>query len=174
MTKTQATRALRDALADLYGTRNDAERVVADADLNLATIAFTEKAINNWHNILSEADKQQKVVEILAIALAEYPANAPLRQASQAYLAATGQRLPGAIVDPAGQTAYPSGQDAGQDDSAEQQTLRELLARHQRNLQLLRGKKAVYGAGEEPLSLLNQIDHEEQEIARIKAELQKR
>jgi hypothetical protein len=45
------------------------------------------------------------------------------------------------------------------------------LAQHQRNLARLRAQKAVYAAGEEPLSLLNQIDVEEREIARVQAEL---
>jgi hypothetical protein len=34
-----------------------------------------------------------------------------------------------------------------------------------------RAKKAVYAAGEEPLSLLDQIDHEEQGIQHIQEEL---
>jgi hypothetical protein len=51
-------------------------------------------------------------------------------------------------------------------------TLQQLLAQHRRNLLRLQSKKAVYAAGEEPLSLLNQIEHEEQEIGRIQAELQ--
>jgi hypothetical protein len=55
----------------------------------------------------------------------------------------------------------------------EQRTALEAeLAQHQRNLTRLRAKKAVYAAGEEPLSLLNQIEHEEGEIERVKAELE--
>lgn len=49
--------------------------------------------------------------------------------------------------------------------------LQDLLAQHQRNLLRLQQKKAIYAAGEEPLSLLNQIEHEEGEIARVKARL---
>lgn len=56
--------------------------------------------------------------------------------------------------------------------STEQHTwLEKELAQHKRNLALLRSKKAVYAAGEEPLNLLNQIDHEEREIQRIQTEL---
>lgn len=49
--------------------------------------------------------------------------------------------------------------------------LEEELKAHQRNLARLRGKKAVYAAGEEPLSLLNQIEAEETEIQRIQQAL---
>jgi len=49
--------------------------------------------------------------------------------------------------------------------------LEQELAQHQRNLNRLRAKKAVYAAGEEPLSLLNQIDAEFREIERVKTEL---
>ena len=55
--------------------------------------------------------------------------------------------------------------------SEQREMLERELAQHQRNLTRLRAKKAVYASGEEPLSLLNQIDHEEQEIRRVEAEL---
>lgn len=164
MTKTQAISALRDALAELYPLQDDARRITADAALKLTAIAFNDKAVNNWHNILSEADKHQKVGQLIAIALTEFPNYVPLQLASQAYLAVTGQTLPNSASAPA---------HAASKDAAAQQALQNLLTRHQRNLQRLEDKKAVYGLGEEPLSLLNQIDHEEQEIARIQAELQK-
>lgn len=51
------------------------------------------------------------------------------------------------------------------------QALHELLARYERNLHLLRRKKAVYAEGEEPLSLLNQIDMEEKKIHELKQQL---
>jgi hypothetical protein len=44
------------------------------------------------------------------------------------------------------------------------------LAQHKRTLNLLRSKKAVFARGEEPAYLLTQIEHEEMEIERIKAE----
>jgi hypothetical protein len=48
------------------------------------------------------------------------------------------------------------------------------LAQHRRNLALLRQKQAVYAQGEAPLYLLNQLEHEEQVIERIQAELARR
>jgi hypothetical protein len=49
--------------------------------------------------------------------------------------------------------------------------LEELLAIHQRSLHHLRKQKAVFAIGEEPLRLITQIEHEEREIERVKAEL---
>ncbi len=49
--------------------------------------------------------------------------------------------------------------------------LEQELSQYQRNLARLRSKKAVYAAGEEPLSLLNQIEIVERDIQRIEAEL---
>lgn len=49
--------------------------------------------------------------------------------------------------------------------------LQSMLAQHRRNLQLLQRQKANFGAGEEPLRLLNQIVAEEEEIGKIEREL---
>lgn len=57
------------------------------------------------------------------------------------------------------------------DPSPEQAFLQTLLAQHRRNLQRLREQKATFGAGEEPLRLLNQIDAETAEIAKIEEQL---
>jgi hypothetical protein len=57
------------------------------------------------------------------------------------------------------------------DPGEQRELLEQELAQHQRNLARLRAKKAVYAAGEEPLSLLNQIDAEMREIQRVEAEL---
>jgi hypothetical protein len=47
----------------------------------------------------------------------------------------------------------------------------QLLNMHWRNLYKLREQAAIYGAGEVPLRLLNQIESEEQEIQRLQAQL---
>lgn len=74
---------LRDILADLYLIPSDARRVVEDAGLNPAFIAFDSRAITNWHNILREADKHNKVPDIVAVAHREYPTNEWLAAAQQ-------------------------------------------------------------------------------------------
>jgi len=77
---------LRHILASLYLTPQDANRVAVQAGLDPRFIAFDDKAINTWHNVLSEAHKRNKVAAIVDIAGQEYPENellAELFQASQ-------------------------------------------------------------------------------------------
>jgi hypothetical protein len=75
---------LREILARLYPVERDARRVVEDAGLNPAHIAFDSKAITNWFSILEEARKHSgKVEAILAVALEEYPENEGLQRAAQ-------------------------------------------------------------------------------------------
>jgi hypothetical protein len=56
--------------------------------------------------------------------------------------------------------------------AAQREMLQQELVQHEHNLRRLRAQKAIYAAGEEPLHLLNQIDHEVAEIQRLEAELQ--
>jgi hypothetical protein len=53
----------------------------------------------------------------------------------------------------------------------ERQQLRALLDKRRRNLYKLEDQRATYAAGEEPLQLLNRIEREEDEIARLKARI---
>jgi hypothetical protein len=79
---------LRDVLAGLYPTVQDARRVVGDAGLNPAFIAFDPKAINNWFNILKEAQKHSRVRSIIEVAHHDYPENEWLALAKQGNLPA--------------------------------------------------------------------------------------
>lgn len=63
------------------------------------------------------------------------------------------------------------GSGAGQTTDVRRAALQSELQQHERNLTRLQAQKAVYALGEEPLRLLNQIEHEEQEIERIQREL---
>ena len=49
--------------------------------------------------------------------------------------------------------------------------LREQLLQHTRNLNRLQEQLAIYGAGEQPLRLLNQIEAEREKIEAIEAQL---
>ena len=77
--------ALRDILAGLYPDETSARRVVDDAGLDPALISFSSHARNNWHGILAEADKQDKVDDLLTVAFKEYEENAELQDTWQAY-----------------------------------------------------------------------------------------
>ena len=52
MNNPTAFRALRAVLATNYPTQEDARRVVAEAGLDQAYFQFSDKAVNNWHNLL--------------------------------------------------------------------------------------------------------------------------
>lgn len=69
---------LRDLLADLYPTAQDARRVVEEAGLPPARIAFESTAVNTWHSILREAGKRQMVQTIIDVAQRDYPQVVPL------------------------------------------------------------------------------------------------
>jgi len=56
-------------------------------------------------------------------------------------------------------------------EPTELESLKRRLAAHKRNLLKLQEQRATYAAGEEPLHLLNQIEHEEREIEAIWAKL---
>jgi hypothetical protein len=73
MTRNIALTKLRDLLASLYSRRSDSERIAKDAGLDTKLIAFDDKAINNWSNILEEACRHDKVQAIINIARKEYP-----------------------------------------------------------------------------------------------------
>jgi V8-like Glu-specific endopeptidase len=80
---------LRDVLAGLYPTVNDSRRVIEDAGLNPVYISFDNKAINNWQNILREAQRRDKVQNIIEVARSDYPENDWLVLAQQGNLLAT-------------------------------------------------------------------------------------
>ena len=73
MTEKPTRANLRKMLADLYPEVDDSQRVVADAGLDSTYITFKNKAINNWFNILQEAEKHNKVQAIIKVARGNYP-----------------------------------------------------------------------------------------------------
>ncbi len=86
MSKLAALAPLRDLLVDLYPTRDGSYRLVDEAGLRRAHIAFENAAIDNWQNILVEAHRRSRVGAVVAIAQGEYPEQAEALQASlQAY-----------------------------------------------------------------------------------------
>ena len=50
--------------------------------------------------------------------------------------------------------------------------LRKILRIHERNLARFEQNVAMYALGAAPIHLLNQMDHEKEEIARIKAQIE--
>lgn len=76
---------LRKTLSHLYFTEADIRRVLHDADIYAGQISFTGSAENIWHSLLTEADKQHQVVQLLSVAATDYPKNEELQAVIQVY-----------------------------------------------------------------------------------------
>ncbi|MDP2160844.1 MAG: trypsin-like peptidase domain-containing protein [Flavobacterium sp.] len=64
---------LRDILIDLYPDKEDGKLMVDMVDLPKGFVAFSDKSRTNWHNILIEANKRDKVKDIVQIAVDDFP-----------------------------------------------------------------------------------------------------
>lgn len=76
--------ALNYVLADLYPFQADSVRIVNEAGLRPAFISFNNKAIDNWHSILTEADKTDHILDLIHAVRRDYPENPILIQATDA------------------------------------------------------------------------------------------
>lgn len=74
---------VRAVVAELYPREVEQRRVVAEAGLRQAAIAFDAGADNSWFNILAYAEKQHRVDAIMEIVLAENPDNELLARAQE-------------------------------------------------------------------------------------------
>ena len=72
---------LRDALAGSYFDKRDIVRVAQEAGLKPQFLNLDGKPITVWQEVLREAQKHGIVVDIVRVALKEYPANDVLRRA---------------------------------------------------------------------------------------------
>lgn len=78
-----ALRQLRNVLADLYSDKSSAARVAEDAGLPIVTIAVSDRAVDNWHAILREAQKHDRLTALLNVVREEYGSNRDLAAAIQ-------------------------------------------------------------------------------------------
>ncbi len=76
MSKARALADLRNLLVDLYPTEQSSRRVVDEAGLPHGHVAFQDAAIDNWHAILEEADRHDRVGAVVAVAKGEYDQHA--------------------------------------------------------------------------------------------------
>lgn len=66
---------LNDVLANLLPFREDLLPLLAAAGISPANIRFDTKAINNWHSILDEADKTNRLDALVEELIRRYPNN---------------------------------------------------------------------------------------------------
>lgn len=64
---------LINLLADLYGTQGQSRRVVEGAEIPPGFIEFKDNARENWHNIVNEAKKRNKITDMVSFVCEEYP-----------------------------------------------------------------------------------------------------
>lgn len=83
MSTSAALRELCDVLAYLYPEKTSASRVAEDAGLSMALVALNDRAIDNWHTIVQEAKKQDRLAQLLAVVDEDYGNNPQLRAVSQ-------------------------------------------------------------------------------------------
>ena len=81
--------ALRDVLATLYPTDDDARRIAAEAQMPARRVKFSGQAVTTWHSLLQEASLQGMVPAIIDVTRSpnEFPRNKELVEAADAYLA---------------------------------------------------------------------------------------
>ena len=71
---------LRRVLAELYPDIASTNIFMAEAALDASWVPAEASPRNRWHSILSEAEKNNKIAQALAVATADYPNNAELSQ----------------------------------------------------------------------------------------------
>jgi V8-like Glu-specific endopeptidase len=79
---------LRNVLAGLYWSHEEARRIIIEVGMNPAFIGFSNKSINTWTNILEYAGHQKKVPGVISKAREEYPRDKSLALAEQGLLLA--------------------------------------------------------------------------------------
>ena len=72
---------LRNVLAAYYPDVESARRIAEQAGLSLDRIRFSALAVNNWHAVLAEAQKQDQMQALIEVVKTEYGASKDLRHA---------------------------------------------------------------------------------------------
>lgn len=65
-------------LAELYRDRASVERVAVEAGIDVSRLSSAAKPADAWALLLSEAEHQQKLPDVVRVALREYPQYPPL------------------------------------------------------------------------------------------------
>ena len=72
-------RQLCALFAELYPDKASAVRVAEDAGIPIGMVALSDVALDNWHEILKEAQKRDRLAALLAVVEEEYGENQKLR-----------------------------------------------------------------------------------------------
>lgn len=99
---------LRSLLADLYPDTDLARMVAADAGLTLSRIKFNARADLNWAAILSEAEKANRLDQLVEVVQAEYGDNPDFQAFYQTYRASAPAGTPPAQTPGSSAPAAPA------------------------------------------------------------------
>jgi hypothetical protein len=72
---------LRNCLAKLYPDEQSIRRIAADAGLDASYMTFNSTALNNWHSVLTEANKFTQLPALLGVVEREYGDNHEFQKA---------------------------------------------------------------------------------------------
>jgi hypothetical protein len=78
-------KALRDVMVKLYPTAQMANLVVAQAGLNAQLIDFGGPPVQFWHAILTVADNNSQLQDVITTARNQFPKNQELLDAEQLF-----------------------------------------------------------------------------------------
>ena len=81
--------ALRACLMNLYPETASARRVAEQAGLSLQRVAMSGRAVDTWHAILTEAERNDQIPDLIAVAHSEYPNNLELQACMKTHLVPT-------------------------------------------------------------------------------------
>lgn len=70
-------------LADLYPITSESYKIVDYANLKKTHISFKDRSIDNWYAILSEADKNNQVLDVINAVRQDYPEHPTVRWIAQ-------------------------------------------------------------------------------------------
>lgn len=76
---------LRNILTNLYPDEPSIRRLTADAGVDLSRVVLNSAATNNWHAILTEMEKNNRVDILLSVVEHEYGSNQAFLQACETY-----------------------------------------------------------------------------------------
>ena len=79
-------RSLRNALSNLYSDPDDALRIGTDADLDIRRIDYSGSAYEFWQATLAEAEKSGRLLDLINVAVGEYPEHSDLLLAAATYV----------------------------------------------------------------------------------------
>lgn len=85
MDNKQVLADLRNTLAKIYHDPVSVRRIVHDAGLESKMIDFNGPSVNNWNNVLLQAQKMDKLDALLSVVSSEYSGHIELKKAVSAY-----------------------------------------------------------------------------------------